>query len=52
VELQSRDDGRDRDGRRGPELPGPSHYLPVQMVPASFSIGTPTAFPYSVQEPS
>ena len=36
-------------------IPAPTRrgiYFPVQTVPALFSIGTPTAFPYSVQDPS
>ena len=46
AQRPEEEDGRDRRGGDGPD------HLPVHTVPALFSTGTPTAFPYSVQDPS
>jgi len=50
TEKDRPDDQADREGGRRAE--SKRLHLPVQMVPAGFSTGTPTALPYSVHEPS
>ena len=51
-ERSEREQERDRAQQPGGGARRRAAHFPVQTVPAGFSIGTPTALPYSVQEPS